>query len=73
MAPPLWLLLGHKERPTAGEEPAASREGISPALGSPRHEMRDVGASYAGARGDVHTKGGDDGKESPKVDYQMKS
>ena len=43
----------HEGRPAAGEEPAASREGISPALGSP-HLMRDVGPSYGGARRDVH-------------------
>ena len=37
-------------RPAAGEEPAASREGISPALGSPR-QMRDVGAIVCWGQG----------------------
>ena len=46
--------LGKLGRPAAGEEPAASREGISPALGSPR-QMRDVRAIVrCGTRRDVH-------------------
>jgi len=40
-----------KEDPAAGEEPAASREGINPALGSPRHQMRDAGAIVCWGQG----------------------
>jgi hypothetical protein len=40
---PPQLLVRHEGRPAAGEEPSASREGISPACGSSR-QMRDVGA-----------------------------